>query len=66
METEVKVAKLEEQMKELQFQMAQAMAAISILVEAENANATGENNAAVEGADLDPRARNGRIRKAGR
>ena len=56
-ETDTKVKKLEEQMQQVQYQMAQIMAAIDAMVEI-------SDNAVVEGDDLTPKVRNGKLRKA--
>jgi hypothetical protein len=60
-ETDVKVQKLEEAMKEMQFQMSQVMSAIAAMVE------VNSSNAVIEGADIpSPEARNGKVKKTNR
>lgn len=60
MATEAKIKKLEEQMSQMQFQMSQVMSAIAAMVEVNDANAV------VEGDDIQPKARNGQVKKAHR
>lgn len=60
--TDTKVAKLEQQMQEMQFQMSQIMAAMDAMVEMSR----NSSNAVVEGDDTPPKARNGQIKKAHR
>ena len=56
-EADVKILKLEEQMKEMQFQMSQVMSAIAAMVEVDNMNAV------VEGDEAPKAVSNGQIKK---
>lgn len=55
---EVEVAELKEQMKQVQFQMAQVMSALAAMVEVDNA--------VVEGSTVEHAVRNGKIKKTHR